>query len=363
MSRARAARRPVVLGALSLAVAVVFVLSLGLGALEVPAADVLRVLGSHVAPGHFDMSSEEAATRALDAVVWQIRLPRTLLGLVVGASLATAGAMFQGLFRNPLADPGLLGITLGAAAAVAIAILTAGAIGASLEAVALSWAIAVRPYLIPVAAFIGSLVTLLAVVSLAGGVQQLDVATLLLAGIAMNAITGAITGFAIFLADDAQLRDLTFWTLGGLGGATWTVALASVPPLLAGLAFTPRLASRLDCLLLGEAEAEHLGVPVEATKRWIIGVGALLVGVSVSASGAIGFIGLVVPHLVRLAFGPGHRLLLPASALLGACVIVLADMLARTVVAPAELPIGVLTTLLGGPFFLWLLAARRRRLT
>jgi len=323
---------------------------LGVGAFEVGPSSVVDVLASH-------LPWRTAAGGVLDAVVWGIRVPRTLLGLAVGASLATSGALFQGLFRNPLADPGLLGITMGAAAAVAIAVLGLSAIDTSGPLVGLSpqTLTALRPYMIPLAAFLGSLLTLLSVVAMAGRRGRLDVTTLLLAGIAVNAIAGAITGFAIFLADDAQLRDLTFWTLGGLGGATWTVVLAVLPPLLLGLALAPTLARRLDCLLLGETEAGHLGVHVETTKRWVIGIGALLVGVSVSAAGAIGFVGLVVPHLVRLLAGPSHRLLLPASALLGAGGLVFADVLARTVVAPAELPIGVLTTLLGGPFFLWLL--------
>ncbi|MFK7927680.1 MAG: FecCD family ABC transporter permease [Myxococcota bacterium] len=347
------------IGTLLIAVVIASLLGLGVGALPITPFDAVRTVLHGLLPG-----VSGVAEPAIDAVIWHIRLPRTALGLTVGAALATAGALFQGLFRNPLADPGLLGITLGAAAAVALAVLGSGvlvtAIG-GLDPIALAGAQAVRPYVVPVAAFIGSLVSVLAVVALSGGLRQLDVATLLLGGIAINAIAGAITGLCIFLADDAQLRDLTFWSLGGLGGATWPVVMATVPPVVVGLCAVPFLARRLDCLQLGEAEAAHLGVPIESTKRWVVGVGALLVGVSVAAAGAIGFIGLVVPHLVRLFLGPGHRMLLPASALLGAALVVLADVLARTVVAPAELPIGVLTTLLGGPFFLGLLIADRRR--
>lgn len=343
-----------VLGLLWVLTCLACLAGLGLGALAVSPDQVLQVIASHLLPGVVP------ADATVDAVVWQLRVPRTLLGLFVGASLATAGALFQGLFRNPLADPGLLGVTLGAAAAVAVAVLTVGSLTALLGMVDGAALAGLRPYLVPLAAFCGSLLTLVVVVALAGGPGQLDVSTLLLAGIAVNAICGAITGLAITLADDAQLRDLSFWTLGGLGGATWPVLFATVPPLLGGLLVVPMLARRLDCLLLGEDEARHLGVPVDGTKRWIVGVGALLVGVSVAAAGAIGFVGLVVPHLVRLTLGPGHRLLLPASALLGAAGLVFADVLARTVMAPAELPIGVLTTLLGGPFFLGLLVVRRR---
>lgn len=356
--RRRASLLGLALGISAALLVVAVLLSLGVGAMGVHPVDVMRALASRL-PG-----VPVLVDHTVDVVIWQIRVPRTLLGLVVGAALATAGAMFQGLFRNPLADPGLLGVTLGAAAAVGIAVISVGAVGwavGDLSELAVPWLSALRPYLIPIAAFVGALISMVAVVALSGGLRQLDVATLLLGGIAINAIAGAITGLCVFLADDAQLRDLSFWSLGGLGGATWPVVAATVPPIVAALAAVPLLARRLDCLQLGEAEAAHLGVPVVATKRWIVGIGALLVGVSVAAAGAIGFVGLIVPHLVRLTLGPGHRLLLPISALFGAALLVFADVLARTVVAPAELPIGVLTTLLGGPFFLALLLADRRR--
>jgi len=187
------------------------------------------------------------------------------------------------------------------------------------------------------------------------------VATMLLAGIAINALAGAGTGLMIFLADDQQLRDVTFWTLGSLGGATWTVVGAVLPFLLIALVATPYLARALNAMLLGEAEARHLGVNTQRVKRLVIVLAALAVGAAVAVSGVIGFIGLVVPHLLRLAAGPDHRLLLPGSALLGGALLVLADLLARTVVAPAELPLGILTALVGGPFFLWLLLQRRSR--
>lgn len=349
----RAWRAVLALTLLVVAVGLAALLGLGTGALPLAPWTVASVLGDGLLLG------AGTSDVAVEAVVWQIRVPRTLLGLTVGAALAAAGALFQGLFRNPLADPGLLGITLGGAAAVALTI-----VGAGLLATVVPWADlaslgALRPYLVPLAAFAGSLCTVGVVVLLGGG-RDLDVATLLLAGIAMNAVCGAITGLCIFLADDAQLRDLTFWTLGGLGGATWPVVTATVPVLLGGLLATPWLARSLDCLQLGEGEAAHLGVRVRRAKAGVVAIGALLVGVSVAAAGAIGFVGLVVPHLVRLTLGPGHRLLLPASALLGAALLVVADVLARTIVAPSELPIGVLTTLLGGPFFLGLLLARRR---
>src|SRR5699024_1807181 len=189
-----------------------------------------------------------------------------------------------------------------------------------------------------------------------------NVATMLLAGIAINALTGAGIGYLVFMANDEQLRDITFWSLGSLGGAVWTSVLITAPFMLAAIFFLPRLSKGLNAMLLGEAEARHLGVQTERLKKWIILLVALAVGTSVSAAGIIGFVGLVVPHLLRLIIGPDHRLLLPGAALLGACLLLASDLAARTLVAPTELPIGIITATLGAPFFLWLLL-RNKNLT
>jgi iron complex transport system permease protein len=333
-------RHTVILAILSMLAAVAVIASLGVGASEIPPGTVLRTL-LHTA----DASPRDAA------IVLHLRLPRTLLGFGLGAALAVSGALMQGLFRNPLADPGLIGVSAGGAmAAVAVIVLGVPALLAG----------TVGPFVLPLAAFAGSLCTTLMIQRIASDDGRTDVSTLLLAGIAINAVAGAVTGFLIFGSDDRQLRDITFWSMGSLGGATWTTVLGLAPFAVGAVFAASRWAGVLDALLLGEREAGLLGFDVEPAKRRIVVATAAAVGAGVAAAGVIGFVGLVVPHLVRLMAGAGHRLLLPASALLGGTLMLCADMLARTVVIPAELPIGLVTALLGGPFFLWLLIRQRR---
>ncbi|MER3427014.1 MAG: heme ABC transporter permease [Pyrinomonas sp.] len=285
-----------------------------------------------------------------EAVFLAIRLPRVLLGALVGAGLATAGAVMQGIFRNPLADPGLVGVSSGAALGAVAAIVIGGGAGFALRATA-------ALFFVPCAAFAGGLITTAFVLVFA----RMGAATMLLAGIAINALSGSAIGFLTYIATDAQLRDIAFWSLGSLSGATWTTLLAVAPFVLTALLLLPRVAGALNALLLGEAEAAHLGVAVESVKRRAVVLVALSVGASVAFTGAIGFIGLVTPHLLRLIIGPDHRWLLPGTALFGACLLLVADATTRTLVAPAELPVGVVTALVGAPFFLWLLARNRRR--
>jgi iron complex transport system permease protein len=285
------------------------------------------------------------------AILGVVRAPRVLLAAIVGAGLGAAGAAMQGLFRNPLADPGLIGVSAGAAlAAVAAIVLGTSVFGAAAGLLGL--------WLLPVAAFAGGLgaTLLMARLGTVGGVAS--VPTLLLAGVAVNALAGAVTGLLIFMADDRQVRDITFWTLGSLAGARW--AQLPVVALLVGAPTVALclLARPLNAMLLGEAEAFHLGTRVEAVKRLAVLLGAVAVAAGVAFTGLIGFVGLVVPHLLRLACGSDHRVVLPGSALLGAALLVLADLLARSLAAPAELPVGVVTALLGAPFFLWLLRRR-----
>lgn len=284
----------------------------------------------------------------------EIRAPRVALGMLVGAGLAMTGATIQGLFRNPLADPGLIGVSSGAAlAAVSVIVLGATAFQGLSHTLG--------AYTLPLAAFIGSLLVTGLVYRLANVEGRTDIATMLLAGIAINALLGAATGLLTYAANDAQLRTLTFWLMGSLGSATWTQVFTALPLILLPVLILPWFAPALNAVLLGEAEAGHLGFNLERIKQVLIILVALIVGTAVALTGVIGFVGLVVPHLLRLAFGPDHRLLLPASALLGASLLLLADLIARTVVNPAELPIGIITALLGGPFFLWLLNRYRYR--
>jgi iron complex transport system permease protein len=333
-------RRAVILTLLSVLAVVAIIASLGVGASAISPGTVLRTL----------LHAADASPRDT-AIVLHLRLPRTLLGFGLGAALAVSGALMQGLFRNPLADPGLIGVSAGGAmAAVAVIVLGVPTLLAG----------TVGPFALPLAAFAGSLCTTLAIQRIASDDGRTNVSTLLLAGIAINAIAGAVTGFLIFGSDDQQLRDITFWSMGSLGGATWTTVLGLAPFAVGAVFAAGRWAGVLDALLLGEREAGLLGFDVEPAKRRIVIATAAAVGAGVAAAGVIGFVGLVVPHLVRLMAGAGHRLLLPASALLGGTLMLCADMLARTVVMPAELPIGLVTALLGGPFFLWLLIRQRR---
>lgn len=341
------------------------VVSLGTGAVGLSPERVLRVLWLEVTGAH-DMAS--AGDRL---VVIGIRLPRTLLGLLVGGALAVSGALMQGLFRNPLADPGLAGVSSGAALAAALVIVAGQPVGAFLAAVApastigaSAWIGGGAPFaLLPIAAFGGGLLVTLLLYSLSTRNGETRVATLLLAGVAVGALTGAITGLLSYLSNDRQLRDLTFWSLGSLGGTTWDRLATVTPAILPVFIAVPFLARGLNALALGEAEAFHLGIAVQRVKRAALFLVAVAVGAAVATSGVIGFVGLVVPHLLRLLHGADHRTLLPASALLGGALLLGADCLARTIVAPAELPIGILTAALGAPFFLWLLLTRSRDLS
>ncbi|UXK07783.1 iron ABC transporter permease [Shewanella putrefaciens] len=281
-------------------------------------------------------------------VINNVRLPRTLLALAVGAILAQCGAVMQGLFRNPLADPGIIGVSSGAALGAAICIVLLPN---------------THPLMIPISAFVAGLITTLVVYSLASSPTGTSVVLLLLSGVAIAALAGAGIGTLTYLANDMALRDLTLWQMGSIAGAQWIY----VSLCLATLVFISwrfyQDARALNALLLGEAEARHLGIDVDRLKLRLILLCALGVGVSVAATGIIGFIGLVVPHLVRMILGPDHRQLLPLSALLGATLLALADIGARAFLPPAELPVGLVTALLGAPFFIFLLLQQRSKLT
>lgn len=285
-------------------------------------------------------------------VLMDIRMPRTLLGALVGAALAASGAMMQGLFRNPLADPGLVGVSSGSALA-AVCVIT---LSASLPASVLD---GYSVYLLPWGAFVGGAVTTALLYKIATRRGQTSISTMLLAGIALGALSGAVTGFLVFGSTDEELRDLTFWSMGGLGSSTWPRVWATLPFALAVFISLPFIAKGLNALLLGEAEAFHLGFNTQQLKRLIILLVAGASGASVAAAGAIGFVGIIVPHLLRLLIGPDHRFLLPSCALLGASLLVAADVIARTIVAPAELPIGIITAVIGAPVFLSILLSRK----
>ncbi|OBY57642.1 ABC transporter permease [Pseudomonas sp. AU11447] len=321
-------------------------LSLALGPVSLPLGDTLRALAHMLGlPVSVDGLGQA------ELIVGQIRLPRTLLGIATGGVLALAGVAMQGLFRNPLADPGLIGVSSGAALGAAIAIVFGASIGGLPEVFA--------PYLLSACAFVGGLLVTALVYRLGRHNGQTSVATMLLAGIALTALAGALIGLFTYLADDATLRTLTFWNLGSLNGASYPRLWPLLLITLLVACWLPRRVNALNALLLGESEARHLGFDVERLKIELILCTALGVGAAVAAAGMIGFIGLVVPHLLRLIVGPDHRVLLPASMFGGAILLLLADLIARLALAPAELPIGIVTALIGAPFFLYLLIRGR----
>ncbi|WP_299493090.1 iron ABC transporter permease [uncultured Shewanella sp.] len=280
-------------------------------------------------------------------IINNVRLPRTLLALCVGAILAQCGAVMQGLFRNPLADPGIIGVSSGAALGAALCIIlipTSGEMG------------------VAASAFITGLITTLVVYRLAQGHNGTSVILLLLSGVAIAALTGAAIGLLIYFANDTALRDLTLWQMGSIAGAQWHYVILALLTLgLLSWQFH-RSSNALNALLLGESEARHLGIDINKLKLTLILLCAFGVGISVAATGIIGFIGLIVPHLIRMMIGPDHNKLLPLSALLGAIMLMLADSGARFILSPQELPVGLITALLGAPFFIFLLIKQKNKL-
>ncbi len=319
-------------------------LAIGAGALSIPPGRIVAILLN-------DPFGLGGSAGVDEVVLRSVRLPRVLIVGLCGAALGVSGAVMQGLFRNPLADPGLIGVSAGAGLAASLIIVLGD-----------RWVgPANLPFaLLPVGAFLGATATTAVISRIATRSGRTSIAILLLAGVAIGALAASGTGFLVFLADDRQLRDMTFWMLGSFGGATWTKLLWVAPLLLGAVLAMLRLARPLDALALGEAEAWHMGVPVQRVKTLSILLTAISVGASVAVAGIVSFVGIVVPHLARLIVGPRHAGVLPAAALLGASLLLAADTLARTLAAPAELPLGVLLAAIGAPVFLHLLLSRRR---
>ena len=319
---------------------VVALLSLTVGTVSISWVEALRaVVGS------------SSATQ-IDTILFDIRLPRILLAIFVGAVLASTGAVMQGLFRNPLADPSLIGVSSGASVGASLMIVTAGGFiqGGALVGISL----------VSIGAFVGGFTATLLVYRLATSGMGTSVTTMLLAGIAIGALAGALNSLLSYFSDNDMLRQISLWQMGNLSGASWLKVsiMGVVAILLMGL--FPRDSRALNALLLGESEARHLGINVQRVKRRLIVLTALGVGVSVAVAGLVGFVGLIMPHIIRLMIGPDHRWLIPASGLAGAILLVVADSLARVVVIPAELPTGILTAILGAPFFVALLLQQRK---
>lgn len=340
--RRTSVRRVGLLGALSLALLAAVVVAAGRGQLDVAPAEVvgslLHRLGLDLGP----MPSHPQG----DVTLWTVRFPRVVMAAVAGAALATAGALMQGIFGNPLAEPGVVGVSAGAAlAASTVIVFDLALVG--------TWTVALF-------AFVGGLVTTILVYLLSRDGGRTEVVTLVLTGIAVNAVASAGLAFLLFLGDQQAREEIVFWQLGSLNGSRWEQVGVAAPFMVVGLVVAMAMSRRLDLLALGDRAARHVGVDVERLRMGAIVVVALLTAAAVAFCGIIAFVGLVVPHLVRLLAGPGHRLLVPASALGGALLLVVADLGARTLVAYADLPIGMLTSLVGGPFFFWLIRRARR---
>ncbi|MFB9312579.1 FecCD family ABC transporter permease [Nocardioides plantarum] len=335
-------RPTVLLTVLAVGLLVGSLVAAGSGQLVIPFD---QVLGSVLHRLGLDLGPMPTHPRG-DDTLWSVRFPRVTMAILVGAALGVAGALMQGVFGNPLAEPSVVGVSAGAAVAAAASI-------------AFSWTFAGQ-WTIAVCAFVGGLATTLAVYALSRADGRTEVVTLVLTGIAVNAVAGAALAFLLFVGDTQAREQIVFWQLGSLNGSRWQYVAVVAPFAVVGCVVALLCARRLDLLALGERPARHLGVDVERLRVGLIVVVALLTAAAVSFCGIVAFVGLVVPHLVRMVVGPAHRVVLPASMLAGALVLVVADTVARSFVAGADLPIGMLTSLVGGPFFFWMLRRTRR---
>ncbi|MCB5187656.1 iron ABC transporter permease [Methylobacillus caricis] len=345
--------RSKILLALGLVLFVIIVLAAGTGAVQIPPLLVIKLLVTPPFSTAWQDIPQEHMQQAM--VLWNIRLPRLGLGILTGMALAISGAAMQALLRNPLAEPSLVGVSGGAALFASLAIVLGG-----------SWMLALQQsigeFALPIFAFIGSLLVTILIFIISTRQGRTSIALMLLAGIAIGSLCGALIGLMTFIASDLQMRSLNFWSLGSLGAATWP--MVGMVSCLGGASVIILLkqASALNTLALGEVQASLLGVSVRKLNQVCITCIALAVGAVVSVTGIIGFIGLVAPHLVRLAVGPDQRVVMPACGLVGAILVLLSDLLARTIAAPTEIPVGIITALLGVPFFLALLFRMRRKI-
>jgi len=339
---ARVARVTGLFVVLAVALVVIAVIAAGVGQLRIPPAEVLGSLAHRLNLDIGRMPSHPQGDNAL----WTIRFPRVVMALLVGAALATAGALMQGVFGNPLAEPGVVGVSAGAALAASTVIV----FGFTFLG---SWTIAVF-------AFVGGLVTTGVVYLLSREKGRTETVTLVLTGVAVNAFCGAGLAFLTFLGDTQAREQIVFWQLGSLNGTRWVQVGVVAPMAFIGICGALFIARRLDLLALGDRTARHLGTDVERLRIISVVLVAIMTAGAVAFCGIIAFVGLVVPHVIRMITGPGHRVLIPASALGGAVLLLGADLVARTAVDYADLPIGMLTALVGGPFFFWLLRRARR---
>lgn len=308
--------------------------------------DVFSILKS------FFISSAEVS-EADQYILFDLRLPRIVMGILIGSMLSVSGTCMQGMFKNPLATPDLIGITSGATLFAATSIVLGGVLKTFIPE-------SLHFYLLSLMAFLGSLLTMLIVYKIATVNGKTNVVMMLLTGVAITAIGFAFTGFLIYISKEEQLRDLTFWNLGSLAGATWMKNGLLFVVLLISYFFLLGKGKSLNALMLGENDAKHLGVPVEKIKKQIVVFTALMVGTTVAFAGTIGFVGLVIPYILRLIFKSNYQLILPLSAVFGSILLVVADTISRTIVAPSEIPIGILTAMLGAPIFILILIKNKK---
>lgn len=339
-------RRALIFGGGAVLVLVALIAATLFGTAELSLGKALAIIGSAIG-----LPIERTWQAWEQTVVLDVRLPRALLGLFVGAGLSCCGAAMQALFRNPLAEPGVIGVSSGAAVGGVCAIF-------------LGWA-SLSPWLLPLLAFAGALATTWTIYVVASRRGHVDVGVLLLAGVALAALNGSLVSFllSLSLADWRISTSILQWTLGGLDSAGWEQLKVLLPISLAGLAVIVAHAREMDLLLMGEVHAYSVGVDVSQVRRRLIIATSAVAGAAVAVAGPIGFVGLVIPHILRLLVGPAHRVLLPASLLIGGAFLVFADLIARTLIRPEEIRLGVITALVGAPFFLFLLIRGRRELS
>ncbi len=336
---------------LLIAFGIVFVLSLNLGYAHIPFSDILVILAKQV-PLLNNVLDYSGISTTAEVIIVQIRLPRVVCGALVGAALATAGVTYQGIFRNPMADPYVIGASTGASVGSALVIVLG--VGVSLLGV----------NTLQILAFVGSLTTVFFVYSISRVGSRVPVTTLLLTGIAISLFLNAIVTYLKTIASDRLLHGLTFWLIGSLAPTeNWDKVFAIIPFILVGVVVAYLYSRDLNIMALGEDQAQHLGVEIEKVKRILLVSGALLTAAAVSISGLIGFVGLIIPHLTRVLIGPDHRVLLPTAAIVGAAFLMICDVLSRVVMGSGEAPVGIITALAGAPFFIYLLRRKRKGYT
>lgn len=330
---------------------IIAIAAISIGALGIGPAQILQIILHQIG-----LSSDVHFTEVQEKVFWVIRLPRVVMAIVIGATLAVSGVGMQGIFRNPLAEPGIVGIGSGASLAAVLFIVTGTFFFGDIQGIA-------GQYALNIVTFIGALIAMILVYRISKQSGKTNITIMLLAGIAVNVLAGALTGFITIAANEQQLRTITFWTLGSLGGANWTNVMCVLPFCLATIIGIPFLGKQLNALSLGEQDATYFGINTERLKNLVMYLCAFGVGASVAVAGIIIFVGLVVPHVIRMIIGPEHKKLGIASALGGAILLTSADLLSRTVAAPVEIPIGIITSIAGGPFFLYLLLREKKKHT